>query len=143
LKSQYSSGAKRTRLYNLARTQDEVYINDYNAELLLLWEFNIDIQFISTIEEALNRYVTGYMTKSEKQNTASIWNECNNNKTLHGRLKSFALKSFKTREIGIYETADRLNGRASCEGSETITYLNPVPATERPRKLKKYSIIQF
>ena len=52
------------------------------------------------------------------------------------------MKSFKTREIGIYETADRLNGRASCEGSETITYLNPVPATERPRKLKKYSIIQ-
>lgn len=142
LKTQYSSGAKRVRLYNLARKSTEIYVNDYNPEILLLWRNNMDIQFIGTIEQALNRYVTGYMTKSEKNNTAAIWNECNSNKTLHGKLKSFALKSFKTREIGIYEAADRLNGRASCEGSDQITYLNPIEAKDRPRKLKKFSDIK-
>lgn len=142
LKSQYSSGSKRTRLYNLERKENEAFVNDYNPLVLLIWKNNIDVQFIGTAEQALNRYVTGYMTKSEKNNTAEIWNECNNNKTLHGRLKSFALKSFKTREIGIYEAADRLNGRASCEGSDEITYLNPIEASARPRKLKKFSEIK-
>jgi hypothetical protein len=53
-------------------------------EILLLWEANIDIQFIAESSYALNRYITAYITKAEKNSTESIWQECSNHKTLQG-----------------------------------------------------------
>ena len=78
LKSVYSKHNKLVKIYSLARTYEERYINPYNPYLLLLWEIgNMDIQFIATKENALNRYITGYLTKAEKSNSEEIWNECN------------------------------------------------------------------
>jgi hypothetical protein len=67
-----------------ARKKGEEYINDYNPELLMLWEANVDLQFIGENSYALNRYITAYITKSEKNATETIWNECSNHKTLQG-----------------------------------------------------------
>ena len=41
----------------------------------------MDMQFVSTNENALNHYISGYMSKPEKSNTEAIWNECNKNKS--------------------------------------------------------------
>ena len=92
IKSNVKPGSKRKRLYNLARSWGERYINDYNPLLLLLWEFgNIDAQVIATIERALNNYCSGYLTKGEKNHTQELWQDCNKNKTLFGKLKSLAM----------------------------------------------------
>lgn len=72
--------------------------------------FKSYLQYILTISVALNNYITRYISKAEKNNTEEIWNECNNNKSLKGALKSFALKSLKNREIGVYEVTDKLLG---------------------------------
>jgi hypothetical protein len=51
----------------------------------------------------LNRYITCYVTKSEKTATKELWGKCNRNTSLRSCFKSFALKSLKSRQIGIYE----------------------------------------
>ena len=68
-------------------------------------------------------YFTGTITKPEKNATNQLWEEFNQNKSLYSRLKSFALKCFKSREIGIYETIDKLLGFGMCEISEKVEFL--------------------
>jgi len=110
--------------------------------LLLLWEFgNIDAQVIATIERALNNYCSGYLTKGEKNHTQELWQDCNKNKTLFGKLKSLAMKLFKTREMGIFEVVDRLLGFALHQFSDTIQFLNATPTEHRWSRLKNFDLV--
>lgn len=135
-------GQRCIKLYNLARTYEERWINDYNPVILLLWEANMDIQYIHETSQVLDRYITTYITKSEKNSTEELWETCNKNVSLRSALKSYALKSFKNREMGIYEVADRLHGHALCEFSDQVTWLNVVPKQQRARRLREYKEIE-
>lgn len=135
-------GNKPIKLYSLERTIEEIYINDYNEEMLLLWDGNVDIQFVGEGSYSLNKYITDYMTKAEKNYTEAIWEECNKNKTLNGALKSYALKSFKSREIGVYEVAAKLLGYSYYEFSDEIKWLNTLPKDQRTRRLKEVKEIE-
>ncbi len=103
-------GQKPIKIYTLRRSESEKYINDYNVYLLEIWCGNHDLQYILTISIALDKYITAYITKAEKNNTEELWDECNDNKPLRAALKSFALKNLKNRQIGVYEVADKLLG---------------------------------
>jgi hypothetical protein len=59
-------GNKPIKIYNLKRSVAEMYINDYNPVLLLIWKGNMDLQYIHDKSLILNRYITSYVTKSEK-----------------------------------------------------------------------------
>ena len=84
----------------------------------------MDIQYIQEHSLVLNRYISSYLTKSENQATEEIWQSINEKKTLQGKLKSFALKSFKSRELGAYECADKLLGHVLYRKSRNIQYLS-------------------
>ena len=66
---------KRQRIYELARSESEVRVNDYNPLLLLLWQANMDIQFVAESSLAMNHYVTGYITKAEKSSLQEVVDE--------------------------------------------------------------------
>ena len=83
----------------------------------------MDIQYIHEKSMVLNRYITCYVTKKEKSMIDTVWEDCNNKKTLQGALKSFALKSFQNREIGAYEVADRILGHHLYGKSDFVKYL--------------------
>ena len=85
----------------------------------------------------------GYLIKGEKQSTEAIWDECNKNPSLQGALKSFALKSFKNREVGIYEVADKLLGYSLYEFSDAIKWLSTYPSVDRKRRLKTHKEIEL
>ncbi len=102
----------------------EININSYNPTLLLLWGANMDIKYIGENSLVLNRYISNYVTKSENQSTKEIWESIDSKKSLHSKLKSFALKSFKCRELGAYECADILLGHVLYRKSRTIQYLS-------------------
>ena len=55
-----------SRLYNLPCTAKERMINDYNPAVLLVWEGNMDIQYIGEKSAIPNWYITKYTTKAEK-----------------------------------------------------------------------------
>ena len=108
----------------------------------MLWEGNIDIQFIRESSLVLDRYITSYITKGERQATKEIWQSCSENRNLRSSLKSYALKSFKNRECGIFEVADKLLGYGLCEFSDVVKYLPALPWNERNRALKNIKLIK-
>ncbi|CAF1017803.1 unnamed protein product [Brachionus calyciflorus] len=140
LKSKRSN--KNSKIYELPRKNNEIFINDYNPILLYIWKGNMDIQYVAENSLVLNRYLTSYITKSDKNYTKQIWDECNKNENLYGALKSFALKSFKNREISSPEVCAKLLGYDLYNFSDQIKYLNVHRKSERKRRLKSFNFIK-
>ena len=92
----------------------------------LYYLYGKQIWTYSTLHEnslVLNRYISGYLTKAEKRATDTLWDECNKRPSLAGILKSFALQSLKTRELGAYEVVDKLMGHCLFQKSVSIKWL--------------------
>ena len=51
---------------HLQREPTEVYINNYNACILLCWKANMDLQFVISPYAAIH-YITSYVTKDERE----------------------------------------------------------------------------
>lgn len=96
------------RLYNLPRTADEAYINDYNPAVLLAWNGNMDLQFVGEKSALLNLYVTKYTTKSEKAHSTDLFDQINSTKSLASRLYNVGLRALSHRECGSLEASDTL-----------------------------------
>ena len=73
----------RNKIYQLARSELEVRVNDYNPLLLYVWKANIDIQFVAESSLALAHYVSGYVTKAERSNLQEIWQDVSENKSIY------------------------------------------------------------
>ena len=84
----------RNRIYQLARTESEIRVNDHNPLLLMLWKANIDIQFVAESLLALAHYVSGYVTKAEKSSMQEIWQDVSENKSGSG---VFGVRSLRSR----------------------------------------------
>ena len=132
----------RNRIYNLARTEDEIRVNDYNPLLLMLWKANIDIQFIAEASLALAHYVSGYVTKAERSNMQEIWQEISDSKSIYHRLFSFGVKSLRFRESGLYEASDLLLGDHLTEKSCTVKWVDVAMPHKRSRRLKNHKVLQ-
>uniref|UniRef100_A0A914WWH4 Helitron helicase-like domain-containing protein n=1 Tax=Plectus sambesii TaxID=2011161 RepID=A0A914WWH4_9BILA len=112
------------KLYHLERTPKESMINDYNPLILYLWRANIDVQFIGETTMVINRYITKYATKSEKQKTADLWSMIDKSKSTRGQLQSLVLKLFRSREVGHYEACDKVSGHPLHKSNVNVTFLN-------------------
>jgi hypothetical protein len=60
----YQTGNPR---YTYARTEADVWVVPYNAQLLLIWEGHCNVQFVTS--QGLASYVTKYVTKNEPLST--------------------------------------------------------------------------
>ena len=83
----------RAKIYSLPRADSEIRVNDYSPLLLILWQANMDIQFIVESSLALAHYVTACVTKAERSNMQEIWQEVGANKSIYSRLWSFGIRS--------------------------------------------------
>ena len=99
-----------SRLYDLPRTAKERMINDYNPAVLLVWQGNMDIQYIGEKSAILNWYITKYTTKAEKGHCNAAYAELTSTKSLSSRLWNVALRSLSNRECGALEVSDALLG---------------------------------
>ena len=132
----------RNRIYNLARTEDVIGVNDYNPLLLMLWKANIDIQFIAEASLALAHYVSGYVTKAEHSNMQEIWQEVSDSKSIYSRLFSFGVRSLHFRESGLYEASDLLLGDHLTEKSCTLKWVDVAVPHKRSHRLKNHKVLQ-
>jgi hypothetical protein len=100
----------RKRLYHL-QDGNEVFINDYNPALSIANQANVDIQYIGHLGSRLLYYITEYMTKHERSEQDTLWQDIfSSTKLLGTNAMSFMLKSAKSRQVGANEAADRLLG---------------------------------
>lgn len=56
--------ASKGKTYELARTPEEAFINDYSPALLSAWKGNVDVQYVGECKK-ITHYVTSYTTKGE------------------------------------------------------------------------------
>ena len=113
-------------------------MNDYNPLLLLLWQANIDIQFLSESSLALANYVTGYVTKAEKSHMQGIFDCTETAQSSFSRLFSFGVHSLRSRECGMYEASDILLGDHLSEKSDSVQWVPVDQPHKRKRRLKNH-----
>ena len=113
-------------------------VNDYNPTLLLLWKANLDVQFVSEKSLALAHYVTGYVTKAEKSHMHEIWDEIGSKESLYSKLRSFGVRSLRSRECGLYEASDILLGDHLYEKSQTVQWICTDQPYKRKRRLRNH-----
>ena len=142
LKSVSESLKSRNRIYELARTESEIRVNDYNPLLLMLWKANIDIQFVSESSLALAHYVSGYVTKAEKSSMQEIWDQVSESKSVYSRLWSFGVRRLRSRECGLYEASDLLLGDHPTEKSDTVKWVDVSMPHKRKRQLKDHKQLE-
>ena len=83
-------GNKVKKAYDIIRSIDEMYVNDYNPILIYIWRSNMDIQFISDDSLILNGYITTYVTKAESSMHEEIWESLDHSKSIGSKLHSLA-----------------------------------------------------
>ena len=115
---------KRQKIYELKRSESDVRVNDYNPLILLLWQANVDIQFVAESSLALSHYVTGYVTKAEKSSMQEKWQEIGESSSIYSRRWKFGIQALRSRECGLYEASNLLLGDHLLEKSETVQYVS-------------------
>ena len=131
-----------SRLYDLPRKANERMINDYNAATLLVWEGNMDIQFIGEKSAILNWYITKYTTKAEKSHSNAAFQEVTSTKSLASRLWNVALQSLSNRECGAMEVSDTLLGISLYETDKHTVIRWADVNMIRSRRVKSYQDIK-
>ena len=86
----------------------EIRVNDYYTLILVLWQANINIQFVAESSLALAHYVSGYVTKAERSNIQDMWHEVSENKNVYSCLWSFGIHCLHSRKCSLYEASDLL-----------------------------------
>ena len=131
-----------SRLYDLPRTAGERMVNDYNPATLLVWQGNMDIQFIGEKSAILNWYITKYTTKAEKSHSNSAFAEVTSTKSLASRLWNVALRSLSNRECGAMEVSDTLLGISLYETDRDTVFRWADVNMVRSRKVKNFQDIK-
>jgi ATP-dependent DNA helicase PIF1 len=127
----------RKRLYYLQRTNNEQKINDYNAALLMANQANIDVQFIGHAGSRLPYYVMDYITKHERSEQDTLWEDIfQSTKSLGANAMNFLMKSVKSRQVGAVEAADRLLGHKLYSKSRQTRFADLQTADKVKRVLK-------
>ena len=129
----------RRRLYDLARTEGERRINDYNPILSFLWRGNTDIQFVSENSYSICQYVTKYVLKAEESKIKlDKIKKLDTNKSIYQNYNQMAYDLLRTREMSAHEAADRIlqNNGELWRSSEKFEYLAATMPNRRSRCLK-------
>ena len=104
------------------RSPKNLFVNNYNAELLTLNSANMDFTFVSD-EFACVAYILGYLTKDESQMSEALKNVDQNverNKDIKKNLYLYANIFDRCRECSIQEAAWRLLGLDMVAGSRKL-----------------------
>ena len=90
-----------SHLYDLPHTTGQHMINDYNPAnpATLVWEGNMDIQYIGEKSAILNWYITKYTTKAEKSHSNAAFAEVTSTKSLASHLWNVALRSLSIESV--------------------------------------------
>uniref|UniRef100_A0A8R1EU63 ATP-dependent DNA helicase n=1 Tax=Caenorhabditis japonica TaxID=281687 RepID=A0A8R1EU63_CAEJA len=105
----------RSRPYYLARTKEEEMVNDYNPAMLLLWDGNIDVQYIPEGVKHILNYITGYTLKGEKAKRSeedALARLAMQRLPHNDILWKIGYQMLENREAGMLEIVDDLLGHA-------------------------------
>ncbi|KAG5680197.1 hypothetical protein PVAND_009722 [Polypedilum vanderplanki] len=129
------------RFCTLKRNSNETYINNYNREILELWNANMDIQPCGN-NEAIAFYIAKYVAKSEPTDltgsiAAAIRKIRLEESNISRKLFKICMRILKEREVSAAECAYRLCHLPLRGSSRTTLFLN----TRKPEQ--RYYVLKF
>ena len=132
----------KKRLFDLVRTEEEKYINDYCPKLLFLWKGNMDIQFLSENSYAVAEYVTKYITKKETLGLETYID--NESRSAFQKTMRFVYACLRNREMSAHEVVDRMlqDGGEMWICSEKFEFVSTCPPAKRTRVLRPLHVIE-
>ena len=140
----HKTGTYKKRLYELARKQNEQFINDYNPVLLYLWQGNVDLQFIGENSESLVEYICKYATKAPKSAITDFDMNAmkNEKKSTWAQLFKLSIQMMKDRELGAMEARNFMLSENPIKTNASFLYVNAVYASKRKSMLKNKQHLQ-
>ena len=140
----HKTGTYKKRLYELARKQNEQFINDYNPVLLYLWQGNVDLQFIGENSESLVEYICKYATKAPKSAITDFDMNAmkNEKKSTWAQLFKLSIQMMKDRELGAMEARNFMLSENPIKTNASFHYVNAVYASKRKSMLKNKQHLQ-
>ena len=123
------------------RDIDEIFVNSYNAEWLLAWNGNMDLQICLDFFSVIT-YITDYYSKDESGTMKEIKaaldkNECNDVKE---QMKLISNTFLTHRQIGEAEAVYHLIPNMTLKGSNvTCQWVPTEPVDERSKRFRKAS----
>ncbi|KAG5666753.1 hypothetical protein PVAND_014765 [Polypedilum vanderplanki] len=129
------------RFCTLKRNSNETYINNYNREILELWNANMDIQPCGN-NEAIAFYIAKYVAKSEPTDltgsiAAAIRKIRLEESNISRKLFKICMRILKERKVSAAECAYRLCHLPLRGSSRTTLFLN----TRKPEQ--RYYVLKF
>ena len=127
----------------LKRRPCERFINNYNPKILLVWEANMDIQYVSD-PYACVMYISSYVTKPEHEmselleQTSKQAADCD----IRQQLYKIGSKFLASREVSAQEAAYRVLSLPLSRSSREVLHVSTDPPSERLHLLKPMSVIK-
>lgn len=129
---------KRSTVF-LRRQTSEIFVNNYNKDILLAWRANMDIQFILDAY-ACAKYCVGYMLKAEGGVSKLLRAACREarcgNTVIKDKLQQFAKILINGSEISAQDAAAFILGIPNTSCSRIDTYINTAQPNDRISMLK-------
>ena len=124
-----------------ARQPFHSYINNYNPDLLRIWQANMDIQFV-TDPWACAMYILSYITKGERQMGELLKHaaeQCKEDDSIRQQMKTLGNVFLTHREVSGQEAAYRALSLNLKKSSRQVVFVNTSMAKDRVRILKPKS----
>ena len=124
-----------------ARQPFHSYINNYNPDLLRIWQANMDIQFV-TDPWACALYILSYITKGERQMGELLKHaaeQCKEDDSIRQQMKTLENVFLTHREVSGQEAAYRALSLNLKKSSRQVVFVNTSMAKDRVRILKPQS----
>jgi hypothetical protein len=114
----------------------------YSNELTFTIKCKYYFKFVGETTSILNRYITSYITKAEKNATDELWEAMDHSLPLASRLRSFGRQNLKRREIGGYEAAAKILGHQYYFSSDAVQYVSTGMQQYRTRRIQSYADLE-
>ena len=125
------------------REPKDVYINNYNPNIIRAWQANIDLQYVCD-PYACVMYIASYITKSEHElgELLTAASRQAADMDLRSQLKKVGSKFLSSREVSAQEAAYRILSMPLKRSTRQVLYVPTELSEERVRMLKPMDIIQ-
>ena len=127
----------------LKREPCEIFINNYNKVIMMSWEANHDVQFVTSVLECVF-YVASYMSKPEKTLGDLLKGVCKAGQHLgpKGSMKAVAKKFLTHWEVSAQEAVYRLLSLPLTKGSRQVIFIPTDLPENRTRLFKPMKLIE-
>ena len=123
----------------LKRDRGDIFVNNYNPDVLRAWNANIDVQYVLDPYSCI-MYIISYIAKSESE-LGAVLKQARDDMIKEGKnvnetksLKSLAHKYFTHREVSVQEAVVRLSGYKLKQFSRQVIF---IPTNEDDIRMSK------